>query len=304
MKSKLNFIEQLKNAASIYKSIMSFGLDPVISALPKTYQSAGIHGFLLMLTELFAYMKEQKVYPGAFKPNYGFYSKYGNARQHNFKGLIVLGSVMNLIEKEFPGILDILDFKRGDIGKSSDNYSIEGFEVFNADAVTIAPYMGEDSMLPFADWCDHQIKREENRGVYALNLTSNPGARDFEMKELKNGKPLFMEVSEWIRNNAGKYPGLGAVVGAPNLKGLADIASFYRDTDADIPLLIPGVGGQGGKADEVANTLNAVGYDMKIVRINVSSGLTHPWGETTAPDDWKKIIVDKLFEYNKLTGMV
>jgi orotidine-5'-phosphate decarboxylase len=164
--------------------------------------------------------------------------------------------------------------------------------------------MGSDSMLPFAEYCDIQPSMTENRGVYILNLTSNPGAEDFEMLETVDGKKVYMKVSEWILAHAGRYPGLGAVIGAPNIEGLRDIAKLYAESPYPVPPLIPGVGGQGGKFDEVAGTLQDVGYEMNIVRINISSGLTHPWGEDKpAPDDWYKIIVDELFKYNKMSGL-
>ncbi len=304
MKRNINYIDQLKLATKVYKSIIYFGLDPVLSALHKKFANLGITGFLQMLRQLFSYMKAQGVYPGAFKPNFGFYEKYGHGRDGDFIGLETLGLVMNLIEEEFPDMPDILDFKRGDILKSSANYGEVGFKVWDADAITIAPYMGTDSITPFAEYCGLQPAMTENRGVYVLNLTSNPGAKDFEMLDTIDGKKVYMKVAEWIRYNAGQYPGLGAVVGAPDLVGLRNIAKFYAESIDPIPTLIPGVGGQGGKADEVVTVLNYVGYDTSITRINVASGLTHPWGEKNpAPDDWYKVIVDELFKYNKLTGM-
>ena len=310
MQRSINYLEQLILAAEKYKSNICFGFDPVLSSLAPGYASAGINGFTLQTTELFAYMKEQKVFPGAFKPNHGFYSKHDKPRQGNFKGSIALGNLLNLIEKEFPDMPTILDFKRGDIAKSSKNYAEEGFGGWDTDAVTVAPYMGTDSMMPFAEYCGTQLEKVNNRGAYILNLTSNKGAKDFEMQRMADGSPLFMSVANWIRDNAGKYPGLGAVVGAPDLTGLKDLARFYSETGVEVPLLIPGVsglipgtGGQGGKADEVMTMLKYVDYNTLIARINVSSGLTHPWGTDPAPDDWKKIIVDNLFQYNKLVGM-
>lgn len=304
MKSNVNYTEQLKKAFEVYQSNISFGLDPVLQALHKKFHHLGIIGFLHMLRTLFYHMKQQKVYPGAFKPNFGFYEKYGHGREGDFIGLETMGQVMNLIEEEFPGMPIIMDFKRGDIGKSSANYAEVGFKVWKADAVTISPYMGEDSMVPFAEYCGLQMGISENRGVYVLNLTSNPGAKDFEMLDIVGGKKVYMKVSEWIRNNAGRYPGLGAVVGAPDLGQLSKIARFNMETIDQIPLLIPGVGGQGGSAKQVSNTLRDAGYDPSIVRINVSSGLTHPWGEKNpAPDDWFKVITDKLAQYNQETGM-
>lgn len=304
MKREINYLDKLRLATKTYGSITCMGLDPVLKALHKRFAYLGIIGFLEMLQQLFTYMKSQHVYPGAFKPNFGFYEKYNHARDGDFIGLETLGQVMNLIEKEFPDMPIILDYKRGDIGKSSTNYAEVGFKVWDSHAITISPYMGTDSMLPFAEYCGLQPSLAENRGVYILNLTSNPGAKDFEMLDTVDGKKVYLKISEWILAHAGKYPGLGAVIGAPNIEGLRDIGRLYAESIYSVPPLIPGVGGQGGKFDEVVSTLQDVGYEKGIIRINVSSGLTHPWGENKpAPDDWYKVIVDKLFEYNKISGL-
>ncbi len=302
----MNYLELLKITTQIYKSIICFGLDPVISTLHKKFISGGIKGFYDMLEELFDYMASQKVAPGAFKPNLGFYSKHGKAKDLNFEGLIVLAKIFDLIELYFPGMITILDFKKADILKSSENYMLEGFEFWDADAVTIPPYMGSDSMLPF---CNVPDKASENRGVYVLNLTSNEGKNDFEMLGTTDGSLVYMRVADWIRKNAKNHIGLGAVVGATWLTQLEQIAYDYTQGGVEIPLLIPGigkksVGGQGGDAKEVYEALKNAGYDVNLARLNLSSGLTHPWGEKQpAPDDWKEIITDNLFEYNRITGM-
>lgn len=196
----------------------------------------------------------------------------------------------------------ILDNKTGDIGKSSANYAIEDFKVWNTESATISPYMGDDSMEPYLEYCGNQLKMTENRGVYILNRTSNHGANTFQTMGASEGRSLYWEVAEWIRNHAGKFPGIGAVIGAPNLKDLGNIARFYAEGVYPVASLIPGVGGQGGKADEVIKVLSDAGYDLDITRINFSSGFTHPWGEEPAPDDWKKIIVENLDNYNRLTA--
>jgi len=306
-REKANYIEQLQRAVSIYGSKICFGLDFVPALLAKKYATEGIGGFLLQLEELFAYMKEQKVYPGMFKPNYGFYTVHDRPLQLDFRGSITLAKIILLIKREFPDMPITFDGKMADIKKSSANYAKGVFEGWDADAMTVHPYMGSDSIIPFAEYCDFQVEKAEGRGAYILDLTSNPGADDFEMKKMASGKTLYMEVAQWIFDNAGRYPGLGAVVGAPDLNGLRDIASFYaKNPDVGIPILIPGVsgltskaGGQGGRADQVMSVLNYVGYDTRIARINVSSGLTQPWGAEPVPDDWKKIIVDNLSQYNK-----
>ena len=302
MKSKLNYLDQLIAATREYNSIMCAGLDPVLGALPKKFHvpENPISGFYLMLLELFDYMKEQKVYPGAFKPNKGFYSKHNQPRLERYAGSKTLASVITLIEKEFPGMPTILDPKLGDIGKSSQNYAEEVFDGWEVNATTVAPYMGTDSIVPFANYCLN------GHGVYVLDRTSNPGADDFQTKKIDGGEKLYMLVADWIRRQAKLTPGIGAVVGAPNLADLQAIAAFYAEAEVLISLLIPGVGGQGGSALDVSKTLRDVSYDMNVVRINISSGFTHPWGEKNeAPggDDWKKVIVETLHDHNVQTGM-
>jgi orotidine-5'-phosphate decarboxylase len=304
MSQNPNYLRQLMTSSTSRKSIICFGLDPIPETFPGRYSTPVIEAFPLMVQELVRYLKEQGVFPGAFKPNLGYYTKYDNPREKKFTGQNALADVINILETELPDIPVILDYKKGDIGKSSENYALDGLLNWNASAVTVAPYMGTDSIMPFAKYCGTNGDVSFNKGVYVLNLTSNPGRQDFEEILTAKEKPLYMQVAEWIRKNAQQHVGLGAVVGAPSLEGLKNIASFYREnTMIEVPLLIPGVGGQGGKADEVVKVLRDVGYNMGLVRINVSSGLTHPWGTEKPPEDWKKVIADTLFKLNKETGM-
>ena len=174
-----------------------------------------------------------------------------------------------------------LDSKRGDIAKSSENYAKEAFDAWQADAVTVSPYMGHDSVLPFA---------YPDKGVYVLNRTSNPGAVDFQDQTVldkvdeKDLYPLYTAVAHHITAWSSEHPGIGAVVGATSPKELGIIASLYAGRD--IPMLIPGVGSQGGSAEEVIAMMKGAGYDLLLARINSSSGLTHPWKKGAAPDDW------------------
>lgn len=173
-----------------------------------------------------------------------------------------------------------MDSKRGDIARSSLNYAIEAFDCWNADAVTISPYMGSDSILPFIS------EKYLKKGAYILNRTSNPGASDIQNLCVSNSKTIYENVAKQIREYAAKYPCTGAVVGATCMQELEIIASIYSLNEStnqnkkdliDVPMLIPGVGSQGGSASDVITTLKKTGYDLRLVRINSSSGLTHPW---------------------------
>ncbi len=351
----MNFLERLRTSAEDNKSIVCMGLDPVIESMPEKHSRDSINGVPGYFREIFQEMINQRIFPGAFKPNQGFYLRHDNPMgiKEDFSGSIALAKVLGMLEDLFPLTPVILDYKRGDIAKSSANYAAEGFESWRADAVTIAPYMGTDSVMPFIGYCNEV----QEKGVYILNRTSNPGAQDFQGSrvipgdiEIENiieerlreffrrsravpdeklysewiiasdesnfvrqgmresfretindsSMPFYMAVAEKIIKWAEDKPGVGAVVGATSLDELELLVQMY--SGKDIPLLIPGVGGQGGKADEVINVLRDAGYDLSLARINSSSGLTHPWKNAPAPDDYAKVCVEELNKLNEAIG--
>jgi orotidine-5'-phosphate decarboxylase len=288
----MEYDELLKESASQRKSIVCMGLDFVVDALPEEYKKFGVDGFIPYFSDLLIEMKDQRVFPGAFKPNQGFYS-CDNVES----GTKILKELIVLIKEEFPMIPVILDFKRGDIAKSSENYAIEGFTQFGADAVTISPFMGYDSVNPFIE-----IAKKEGKCVYILNRTSNKGAKDFqnllvsyENKLIPLYEVVAHKIIEWSNNTSG----LGAVVGATSLEELSQLAKIYAGKD--VSLLIPGVGSQGGSAKDVVSVLQDSGYDLGLARINSSSGLTHPWAKQKepAPHDFAKICVVELEKLNQ-----
>ncbi len=234
----------------------------------------------------------EKVLPSAFKPNYAFYAKHG------FEGLKALEKVIEKCRKINAPI--IFDGKRGDIGKTSEAYVMEAFSFWKADALTVNPFMGEDSVKPFIDFCE----RHKRFGVYVLNRTSNSGAKDFQNLKV-NGKELFLLVSEkiveWGKNAQGS---VGAVVGATSLHELEKIAKFFVESKQEVPLLIPGVGSQGGSAKEVVNVLKKVGYDLRIVRINSSSALNYAFETdfTIPPKNFSLASVKALKKLNEEIG--
>ncbi len=165
----------------------------------------------------------------AYKPNLGFYEAFGP------DGL----SLLKLVCKRIPdNRVIILDGKRGDIGNTAEFYARAMFEIYGADWVTINPYMGYDSVRPFI--------LDKERGAFVLCLTSNPGARDFQRQEIA-GKPLYRHVARqvvsWNKSN-----NCGLVVGATHPEQLIEL----RKVAEDMPLLIPGVGAQGGDLEKAA----------------------------------------------------
>ena len=167
----------------------------------------------------------------AYKPNTAFYEAYG------IKGWKSLEKTINYINKNHPEIFTIADAKRGDIGNTSSMYAKAFFEDLSFDSVTVAPYMGKDSVEPFLDF--------ENKHTILLALTSNQGAFDFQTKEI-NGKQVYKHVLEtskaWKNSENLMY-----VVGATKAEYLAEIRKIIPDSF----LLVPGVGAQGGNLQDV-----------------------------------------------------
>ena len=168
----------------------------------------------------------------AYKPNLAFYEALGA------KGQLALEKTVAYLKKNYPEQFIIADAKRGDIGNTSKLYARSFFEYLDVDAVTVAPYMGEDSVTPFLGY--------EGKWVILLALTSNKGSHDFQLIRDENGTPLFESVikksQEWASSDEMMY-----VVGATQGKMFEDI----RRVAPKSFLLVPGVGAQGGSLEEV-----------------------------------------------------
>jgi orotidine-5'-phosphate decarboxylase len=341
----MTFIEKLRKSAKETGSIACMGLDPVLGAMPKRYGSA--QKIPHFLREVMAEMDSQKVFAGAFKPNQGFYVRHNRIvekESEHYDGNIALARVIRTIRSYFEGVPVCLDYKRGDIAKSSDNYAVEGFDVWGADVVTVHPYMGFDSVLPFAGRNPKDLEQaarycndEAGKGVYVLVRTSNKGAKDFQDLRVTPDKevlekiidentlgevpkderaghladairegsmPFYMAVAHKVIDWAKDNPGVGAVVGATYIEELEEIAKLIVSSGVEVPLLIPGVGGQGGSAKDVVAVLRDTGYDLSLARINSSSGITHPWvkKKEVAPDDHAKVCVASLAKLNEQIG--
>lgn len=209
----------------IKKSFLCIGLDPDVNKIPAHLKDTQdpIFEFNKIIIDA---TKDLCV---AYKPNLAFYECLGK------KGWESLEKTMEYIPKD---IFTIADAKRGDIGNTSKMYARTFFEYFNFDAVTVAPYMGEDSVTPFLEFTD--------KWVILLGLTSNKGSQDFQQIINQNGKKLYISVIEKAQE-WGNPANLMFVVGATHPESFNEIRSLARDYF----LLVPGVGSQGGSLDEV-----------------------------------------------------
>ena len=234
-------------------------------------------------------MEKEGLAVGAYKPNIGYFARLDKPLEGDYSGSKSLANIIiNLPSRPL-----ILDSKRGDIASSSLNYAYEAFSSWSSDAVTVSPYMGSDSINPFAI-------NFQDKGVYILDRTSNPGGKDLQNKTMDNNEPLYMTVARTILTWNKEYSsGIGAVVGATNLKEFRDIASLFAPYS--IPLLIPGVGSQGGSAKDVIAILKDVGYPLEVCRINSSSALSHPWAKKkeSAPKNWKDVCLKNIESFIK-----
>lgn len=210
------------------RSFLCVGLDPEISRLPAAVATAADPIFEFNRQIIDATHK----YTVAYKPNFAFYESYGQ------KGMAALAKTVRYINKLDTNIFIIADAKRGDIGNTSKMYARAVFTEMPFDAVTVAPYMGEDSVTPFLSY--------PGKWAIILALTSNKGADDFQY-HTDNGVPLFERVLG-ISKRWGNSDNLMYVVGATRAEMLADIRKIVPDHF----LLVPGVGAQGGSLADVS----------------------------------------------------
>ena len=210
-------------------SFLCVGLDPDIKKIPQHLLSE--ENPLLAFNK--AIIDATAQYAVAYKPNLAFYESLG------VEGWIALEETVKYIKEKYHDQFIIADAKRGDIGNTSQLYARSFFEHLDVDAITVAPYMGEDSVTPFLGY--------DGKWVILLALTSNKGSHDFQLIEDKEGKRIFEHVLEtsakWASSDEMMY-----VVGATQGAMFQDI----RKVSPNSFLLVPGVGAQGGSLEEVA----------------------------------------------------
>ncbi len=287
----IDYKQMLEMSSLKVKNCACMGLDVKWDVLPN--RSGDLYEDVVkFFDELFNAMVKHNLSPSAFKPNVGYYHSLDTPRDGVFDGSRALSTIFEMVNSLFPTIPIIFDSKRGDISTSSANYAQEAFDAWKADSVTVSPYMGSDSVLPFLEGS------HAHKGIYILNRTSNPGGKDLQQLVVLDNVdeqetyPLYMAVSHKIAHWAKKNKNIGAVVGATHLQELQEIAHYYAHQE--IPLLIPGVGSQGASAKMTLTTLIEAGYPLHLARINSSSALTHPWKISPAPSSWLELCISNI----------
>jgi orotidine-5'-phosphate decarboxylase len=250
----MRYIEKLAARMRAVGSRLCVGLDPRPDLIHEPLRE-----FLLRA------IAESAPHAACFKPNIAYFEALGS------RGLALMEEVLAAIPGEIPVLLDA---KRSDIGETQKYYARAVFETWAADAVTLNPFPGFDSIEPFLGY--------EGKGIYLLAVTSNAGAADIEKQRLADGRRVFELVGDMARHAAGAPADVGLVVGLTNAE--PDIL----DVLPDVPLLVPGLGAQGGDV----NALRDSGRIAPVL-VNVSRGVLFPGaGETiaAAAAKWKEAI--------------
>ncbi len=217
----MNFIEKLNRAWARNDSLLCVGLDPDWHKLPPLLQHdpEGIYTFCKHIVDATADLA------CAFKPQIAYFAALGAEEQ--------LQALCGYVRNTYPHLPILLDAKRGDIGATAEQYAREAFERYQADAVTVNPYMGFDSIAPYLEWKD--------RGTIVLCRTSNPGGSDLQFLQV-DGVPLYQHVARLVAEKWNTNGQCSLVVGATFPHELAQVRAIV----GDMPLLVPGIGAQGG----------------------------------------------------------
>jgi len=233
----MGFHGQLQSAWATSGSMLCVGLDPDPARFPEVMHGS-VYDFCTAIVDATADTV------CAFKPQIAYFAAVG--AEHELERLCAY------IRDRHPGVLLVLDAKRGDIGPTAQQYAVEAFDRYGAHVVTVNPYLGTDSVEPFL--------RHPHGGVFVLCRTSNPGSGDFQSLSV-DGEPLYQHVARRVALEWNEIGECGLVVGATYPDELRQVRAIV----GDLPLLVPGVGAQGGDVDATVSAgADSTGYGMVI----------------------------------------
>ncbi|HEX9069864.1 MAG TPA: orotidine-5'-phosphate decarboxylase [Ktedonobacterales bacterium] len=239
-----SFMHRLRHRWHAARTLLCVGLDGQLDQMPEPFTGAR------EAAKAHAPSADQRIYDALFdfhkaivdatadlvccyKPNIAFFEEHGPT------GLRALVALIAWIQQTYPEIPVLLDAKRGDIGSTSEAYARAIFDVYGADAVTAQPYLGRDAIAPLLDRAE--------RGVFVLCRTSNPGSGELQERTGPDGEPLYMHVARQVAESWNTNGNCGLVVGATYPQELGAV----REAVGDMPILVPGIGAQGGDLEAV-----------------------------------------------------
>ena len=271
----MTFLDSLLEAGRRNHSLLCVGLDPDARKLPAILRSASdpTYAFCMSIVEATADLV------CAFKPNIAFFEALGPA------GIETLRRLIADMPRNVPVLLDA---KRGDMGSTAEAYAAAIFERLGADAVTLNPYLGSDSLAPFL--------RHVDKGCIVVCKTSNPGSAELQELELAKGGPLYLEVARRARDDWNANGNLGLVVGATYPGVLAQVRALCHD----LPLLVPGVGAQGGEL--TAATRASIDSHGERAIISASRSILYAGDSADFPDAARQEALRLRAEINAAIG--
>ena len=245
------FHQQLQFAWASQGSMLCVGFDPDPKRLPPSLQGKpeGIFEFCREIADATADLV------CAFKPQFAYFASQRAEAQ--------LEKLIRHLKDKYPHIPVILDSKRGDIGSTADHYALEAFERYGADAVTVNPYMGFDTIEPYL--------KHAGKGVIVLCRTSNPGGSDLQFLNIDSGEPLYLHVAKLAAQKWNSSDQISLVVGATYPEEIAKVRAIV----GNMPLLIPGIGAQGGDIDATVNAGRIAGAPGAGMIINSSRAILY-----------------------------
>ena len=246
------FNQQLQSAWASQGSMLCVGFDPDPKRLPTSLQGKpeGIFEFCREIADATADVV------CAFKPQFAYFASQRAEAQ--------LEKLIRHLKDQYPHIPVILDSKRGDIGSTADHYALEAFERYGADAITVNPYMGFDTIEPYL--------KHEGKGVIVLCRTSNPGGSDLQFLNISpQGEPLYLHVAKLAATQWNSTGQIGLVVGATFPEEISKVRAIV----GDMPLLIPGIGAQGGDIEATVKAGSVPGKPGTGMIINSSRAILY-----------------------------
>ena len=253
MNSRSNtFNQQLQSAWASQGSMLCVGFDPDPKRLPTSLQGKpeGIFEFCREIADATADVV------CAFKPQFAYFASQ--------RAEVQLEKLIRHLKDQYPHIPVILDSKRGDIGSTADHYALEAFERYGADAITVNPYMGFDTIEPYL--------KHEGKGVIVLCRTSNPGGSDLQFLNVSpQGEPLYLYLAKLAATQWNSTGQIGLVVGATFPEEISKVRAIV----GDMPLLIPGIGAQGGDIEATVKAGSVPGKPGTGMIINSSRAILY-----------------------------
>ena len=253
MNSRSNtFNQQLQSAWASQGSMLCVGFDPDPKRLPTSLQGKpeGIFEFCREIADATADVV------CAFKPQFAYFASQ--------RAEVQLEKLIRHLKDQYPHIPVILDSKRGDIGSTADHYALEAFERYGADAITVNPYMGFDTIEPYL--------KHEGKGVIVLCRTSNPGGSDLQFLNVSpQGEPLYLHLAKLAATQWNSTGQIGLVVGATFPEEISKVRAIV----GDMPLLIPGIGAQGGDIEATVKAGSVPGKPGTGMIINSSRAILY-----------------------------